>query len=111
MSPGLTSPVAIGTIEARLNNNMAELFKPGNIVQLTSGGPKMTVDGYDGSRVLCRWFAGSALKKADFSEKTLEVATDDGPLHVCVSYPKAEEHSGDFSEETLGVTTDSTNVT
>jgi len=33
-------------------------FKIGDLVQLNSGGLKMTVVSYNGNKVFCRWFRG-----------------------------------------------------
>jgi uncharacterized protein YodC (DUF2158 family) len=48
-------------------------FKQGDIVQLNSGGPKMTVAGFhkDGS-VFCQWFAGSKLQDGYFQKISLK---------------------------------------
>ena len=58
---------------------MAPTFKPGDIVQLKSGGPAMTVselkehhmtrkfDGY-----YCEWFKGASKERAHFEEDTLK---------------------------------------
>lgn len=61
---------------------MAQKYKTGDIVQLKSGGPKMTVEEYSphlghgkGSVVWCQWFAGSKHEKANFPEDSLEPAT------------------------------------
>lgn len=35
---------------------MADELKPGDVVRLKSGGPKMTVSKIDGSRLWCEWF-------------------------------------------------------
>ena len=59
---------------------MAKRFKTGDIVQLKSGGPKMTVEGYDainGRLVQCQWFAGSKLSDGYFEEDVLQPVTDD----------------------------------
>lgn len=70
-----------------------ELLKTGDIVQLKSGGPKMTVQrilgadktnlglkaadeflnlrGYREGDVVCQWFEGSALKDGTFKIETL----------------------------------------
>lgn len=54
---------------------MTQSFKNGDIVQLKSGGPKMTVDEVDGqygkSRIACVWFAGARRERAFFSPETL----------------------------------------
>jgi uncharacterized protein YodC (DUF2158 family) len=31
-------------------------FQPGDVVQLKSGGPRMTIDNVDGDKVECCWF-------------------------------------------------------
>ncbi|HEX8012455.1 MAG TPA: DUF2158 domain-containing protein [Casimicrobiaceae bacterium] len=55
-------------------------FKPGDIVKLKSGGPKMTVEGpYRGhssneEQVRCIWFEGSERKTDVFAVATLEAA-------------------------------------
>lgn len=58
---------------------MAPKFKPGDIVQLKSGGPAMTVSeintaygtgafkGYQ-----CEWFKGASKERAHFEEETLK---------------------------------------
>lgn len=44
-----------------------EKFKVGDIVQLKSGGPKMTVEvELSSGAVRCQWFAGSKLSWGDF---------------------------------------------
>ena len=50
------------------------LFKPGDIVQLKSGGPKMTVNAPRGTDndYHCKWFGGSKLSFAWFAENTLK---------------------------------------
>ncbi len=45
---------------------MAEKFKVGDIVQLKSGGPKMTVTAVLEKVVHTAWFAGSKNEKAAF---------------------------------------------
>ncbi len=34
-----------------------EQFRPGDVVTLKSGGPRMTIASVDGRSVLCEWFA------------------------------------------------------
>lgn len=36
-------------------------FKPGDVVVLKSGGPRMTVSSLDGNRVWCVWFDGAGV--------------------------------------------------
>ena len=49
-----------------------ERFKVGDIVQLKSGGPKMTVEEELGSGdIRCQWFAGSKLSWGDFPAHSL----------------------------------------
>jgi len=51
-------------------------FNVGDIVQLKSGGPKMTVDSVDvsGPGLWAAWFAGAKHERAHFNENTLELA-------------------------------------
>ncbi len=49
------------------------MFKVGDIVQLKSGGPKMTVSEiYKDGTYGCSWFVGTDLKEASFSANALE---------------------------------------
>ncbi|WP_175692748.1 YodC family protein [Burkholderia ambifaria] len=53
---------------------MALKFKIGDIVQLKSGGPEMTVQTlpYErNSRYRCQWFAGKKLESGEFPEESL----------------------------------------
>lgn len=48
---------------------MAAKFKPGDIVQLKSGGPSMTVaeeSKYDRGEYICIWFKGASKEKGSF---------------------------------------------
>jgi uncharacterized protein YodC (DUF2158 family) len=64
-------------------------FQVGNIVQLKSGGPKMTVSalGNPGDvihtgglaakgRVMCQWFAGSKLEQGFFPRESIVLASE-----------------------------------
>ena len=51
---------------------MAEKFTPGDIVQLKSGGPAMTVSECDREGIWCVWFKGASREKGRFSEDTLK---------------------------------------
>jgi len=57
---------------------MASKFSPGDIVQLKSGGPAMTIssvnllDGEEGMTYRCKWFKGASKETADFTEDTLK---------------------------------------
>lgn len=59
---------------------MAETFRPGDVVRLKSGGPKMTVEnaGEDAMTgqpfVTCVWFEKTAAKRHQFSPDALELA-------------------------------------
>ena len=61
----------------------AKVFKTGDVVQLKSGGPKMTVKQYTalasgGSNVRCQWFEGGKHQEASFPGESLDAATIDG---------------------------------
>jgi len=53
-------------------------FKKGDVVQLKSGGPKMTI-GYlltdDTNRVKCTWFDGKTVKEETFYTEQLKTPT------------------------------------
>lgn len=53
---------------------MANEYKPGDIVQLKSGGPSMTVSTVtkDGEAYWCEWFKGASKERAMFEEVTLK---------------------------------------
>ena len=55
-------------------------FKPGDVVQLKSGGPKMTCtdapDSTMNGRISCQWFAGSKLEHGWFPPKSLVIVDD-----------------------------------
>lgn len=56
---------------------MTDQFKPGDIVQLKSGGPKMTVKesaSTDKNIIYCQWFAGSKLESGAFRSESLQAA-------------------------------------
>lgn len=63
---------------------MADTFKVGDVVQLMSGGPKMTVVKVDrlpsggDTFIVASWFAGSKHEKANFPPDALKRADDDG---------------------------------
>jgi uncharacterized protein YodC (DUF2158 family) len=50
------------------------VLKPGDVVRLKSGGPKMTVDQLDGARIWCDWFEGSKKFSDSFPSTSLEEA-------------------------------------
>lgn len=53
-------------------------FKPGDIVKLRSGGPKMTVEKYHKRDVVkCIWFVGDEVKQGFFRQGFLTLATDE----------------------------------
>lgn len=50
---------------------MADAFEPGDLVQLKSGGPRMTVERIvkctgPGEYLHCQWFSGEKLEMGDF---------------------------------------------
>ena len=59
---------------------MAQKFKPGDIVQLKSGGPAMTVESIHTDSLsgtfkgyFCEWFKGASKERAHFTEDTLQI--------------------------------------
>jgi uncharacterized protein YodC (DUF2158 family) len=54
-------------------------FKTGDIVQLKSGGPKMTVSEVSEltGDVHCQWFAGSKLSRGRFEPNAIELFTEE----------------------------------
>lgn len=56
---------------------MATTFNPGDVVQLRSGGPQMTVTGLDDdSRYDCTWFDSKGEQKwGTFKPETLDLHT------------------------------------
>jgi len=56
------------------------MFKEGDVVQLKSGGPKMTVasvkEGEVGGAYYCKWFNGKKIESGRFSEITLVAAEE-----------------------------------
>ncbi|MGC2970456.1 YodC family protein [Paraburkholderia aspalathi] len=58
---------------------MAFKFKIGDIVQLKSGGPEMTVQSIPSSTsssYRCQWFAGKKLESGPFPEESLKPVTE-----------------------------------
>jgi uncharacterized protein YodC (DUF2158 family) len=55
---------------------MVNQFKAGDVVQLKSGGPKMTVteiELFNGKPVVyCSWFVGTKQEKSDFTPEALK---------------------------------------
>lgn len=53
-------------------------YSEGTVVQLKSGGPKMTATGSTDhtGRIQCQWFAGSKLEHGWFPPNTLVVKSD-----------------------------------
>jgi uncharacterized protein YodC (DUF2158 family) len=55
------------------------MFKVGDVAQLKSGGPLMTVSEVDGTVVHCRWFVGTEEKSSSFPSEMLKQAGGPGP--------------------------------
>ncbi|MFW6253920.1 MAG: YodC family protein [Chitinivibrionales bacterium] len=52
---------------------MSEQFEVGQVVQLKSGGQKMTIEEIeDGGYVSCVWFEGSIVQRGTFAAATLQ---------------------------------------
>ncbi len=55
-------------------------FKVGDVVQLKSGGPKMTVTAEQaGGKLWCIWFAGDLAKGDEFKPEVLHTAPEVQP--------------------------------
>lgn len=54
-------------------------FAIGDVVQLKSGGPLMTVDQSAEGQILCSWFVGAEHKKGKFAAATLERYVEPAP--------------------------------
>jgi len=52
---------------------MPNELKVGYVVQLRSGGPKMTVAAVEANGVWCKWFAGDEIKQAAFDPELLKI--------------------------------------
>ncbi|SIQ75467.1 Uncharacterized conserved protein YodC, DUF2158 family [Rhizobium sp. RU35A] len=54
-------------------------FKAGDLVQLKSGGPTMTVEKFmqHNESYRCTWFAGAKHNREDFAEEAIELYSDD----------------------------------
>jgi uncharacterized protein YodC (DUF2158 family) len=63
------------------------MFKAGDVVQLKSGGPLMTVSEIDGNSVQCRWFNGNEEKASSYPSDILRVANT-GPKFAYVKGPR-----------------------
>ena len=51
-------------------------FPVGTTVRLNSGGPLMTVDGFENGTAFCAWFQGDEISRARFSIPALSVQSD-----------------------------------
>ncbi len=59
---------------------MSEELKKGDVVELKSGGPEMTIDGFTNSgttsaKCNCQWFVSFKLRRGCFSKESLKIAT------------------------------------
>jgi uncharacterized protein YodC (DUF2158 family) len=57
---------------------MADSFKVGDVVQLKSGGPMMTVEEVEERTVFCIWFDKTERKAGRFNPATLDNGGYDG---------------------------------
>jgi uncharacterized protein YodC (DUF2158 family) len=64
-------------------NKMADEFKPGDVVELKSGGPRMTVIrigpvtmGGTKHEVWCEWFDGNKKSRDHFTRESLQISSD-----------------------------------
>jgi uncharacterized protein YodC (DUF2158 family) len=50
------------------------MFKKGDVVQLKSGGPRMTIDGTVGTdKFICKWFHDNKVLSETFASDALEI--------------------------------------
>lgn len=57
---------------------MAQEFKVGDVVQLKSGGPNMTVYAISAERkIYCTWFHDNTVKDSKFSHEILKLVNQD----------------------------------
>ena len=57
---------------------MSQKLKPGDLVELISGGPTMSVDmDWGDGTFRCTWFAGAKLNSGNFNTHTLRIAESD----------------------------------
>jgi uncharacterized protein YodC (DUF2158 family) len=66
-------------------------FKKGDVVQLKSGGPWMTIEEVDQDDVSCAWFLNNELKRDEFEAETLEIVNTDKKI-VSGSAPKRNNY-------------------
>ena len=59
-------------------------MQPGDVVQLKSGGPLMTVHAINQGGVVCTWFDKTNHKTATFPETTLELYVPPTPSEFLV---------------------------
>jgi uncharacterized protein YodC (DUF2158 family) len=60
-----------------MEKTVTQQLKTGDVVQLKSGGPKMTVQKIESSRVYTQWFAGSKLESGSFPLDSVEPASQE----------------------------------
>jgi uncharacterized protein YodC (DUF2158 family) len=51
---------------------MSDTFQPGEMVELKSGGPDMTVEAIQPNLVCCIWFVGADVKRGQFPPAALK---------------------------------------
>lgn len=57
---------------------MAEDIRAGSVVQLASGGPRMTVEWVDEGSAYCQWFEGSKKCDGTFRVTSLRLSSEGG---------------------------------
>jgi uncharacterized protein YodC (DUF2158 family) len=75
------SPRADFVVEARMGAMECEDIGIGDVVQLRSGGPRMTVHGVSVDKIDATWWRGSSIQAGSFAPETIVVieAKDSGP--------------------------------
>ena len=69
---------------------MAEGFKAGDVVQLKSGGPAMTVENYEPPQAHCVWFVDREFRRAVFKLDALVGAAPEEPAAARIHPPLSE---------------------
>jgi uncharacterized protein YodC (DUF2158 family) len=59
---------------------MSDEFKPGDVVALKSGGPRMTIKFIENGEASCTWFEGGKLSHASFGLEMIQTPPSIGTI-------------------------------